>query len=366
MEKLLCIKIASRGDLLLASPAFRMLRMRRPNASITLLVGSSCSDVAQYLPYFDEIHTLDDHALMAAGWFARIGEVRRFFRFLTKQVPSGVPLLESKNPLRQTPYTEVLIFHRDWRYGFLTWLAGIPRRRGFSCRWGWFFLTHPYRPSNREHHILQYLKMVFTPEIKEGKILAEGLDGLWQFGEGEKERALSVAETHGFKRGGNWVALGFGGGHNVKTHTELKIWPVDYFRQLALWLAACGCRIVWVGDTEDAAKLGEHGTDVNLAGKLTVAETAAVLSVCKRVVSNDTLILHLAEAMGVPTVGLFGPTDPAHYRPLGARSTYIWGGEKLVCSPCHRDGYFPPCRFRHRCMTGLSVESVFQKVEELK
>ena len=191
------------------------------------------------------------------------------------------------------------------------------------------------------------------------------LAGVWSFAKGERESALEVAAQHGFKPGeGKWIALGFGGGRNVKTRTELKWWPLTYYRELARQLIMNGYHVVWVGDGEDARLLGDEWAGVNLAGKLRVDETAGVLSACERAVTNDTLTLHLAEALGIPTLALFGPTDPAHYRPLNAHSAYLWPGKDLACSPCHRDGWFPPCAFQHECMKGLTVESVLQKIME--
>lgn len=357
MERLLCIKIASRGDLLLAGPAFRSLRERHHGASITLFVGGSCVDVARHLPYFDEIQIIDDQALMGAGWPARLQETWRFFRRLRRWLRSGAPD-------RMQAGGTVLIFHRDWRYAFLTWLARIPIRKGLGGRLARIFLTHPYHVAPREHHVRQYHAMAL-PENTD-PLLSNGdpLKGVWRFAEGEKEAALRQAASHGFDpQDGQWVALGFGGGRNVKTHTRLKTWPVDHYRRLALELSARGCLPVWVGDAEDARLLGDAPAGVNLAGRLTVPETAAVLSVCQRVVANDSLILHLAEAVGVATIGLFGPTDPEHYRPLARHSSHVWGGQSLPCSPCHRDGWFPACRFEHRCMTELSVEMVIEKLE---
>lgn len=357
MERLLCIKIASRGDLLLAAPAFRMLRERHPHARISLLVGISCEDVAQHLPYFDEIQTIDDHALMALGYGRRLCAAWHFFRLLKADG------LSSQNG----SYSEVFIFHRDWRYAFLAWLARIAIRHGFYSHKGRFFLTHSYRPEKQEHHVHQYLKMVFFRDNKPLVVSENAMAGNWRFNEGEKEQALARAAQDGFRAtDGNWVALGFGGGRNVKTHTDLKTWPLDYYHRLASLLVEHGKQIVWIGDSEDAKTLGNPVVGINLAGKTTVAETAAILSVCSQVVANDTLILHLAGVMGVPVIGLFGPTDPAHYQPLGPHSTYLWIGEKLTCSPCHQDGYFPPCHFQHRCMKELSVESVFQKIMEIK
>jgi len=330
-------------------------------AHVTLLVGLSCEDVARHLPFFDEVQWVDDRALMAEAWWKKLGESWRILRSLSA---------------RATTYSGVFIFHRDWRYGLLMWAARIPVRRGLSRKGAPCFLTHPCVVDEKEHHVGQYLAMVCA-NVEGGTGNAEQrqdrkgedktLAGVWSFVEGEQKAALEVAAQHGFKPvEGKWIALGFGGGRNVKTRTELKWWPLAYYRELARQLVRSGYHVAWVGDAEDARLLGDEWIGVNLAGKLRVDETAGVLSACERVVTNDTLTLHLAEALGIPTLALFGPTDPAHYRPLNAHSAYLWHGKDLACSPCHRDGYFPPCAFQHECMESLTVESVLQKIMEAR
>ena len=359
MERILCIKIASRGDLLLAAPAFQLLRKTRSQAHLTLLVGVSCKDVALHLPYFDEIHSIDDRMLLAGSFGEKLGAAQHLLREMKKRDFKNTS--DSKVDTKASFYSEIIIFHRDWRYSILAWLARIPKRRGFYNRWSAFFLTHTYQPNDKEHHIYQYLGLLGQTEIKDAS-----LAGLWRFRKDEQDSALKKAEVHGFvPTGDRSIALGFGGGRNVKTHTELKRWPIASYQRLAGQLSEKGFRVIWIGDKEDAELLGDSFIGINLTGKFSVPETAAILNVCQLVVTNDTLHLHLAEILGIPSLGLFGPTDPAHYRPLGARSAYLWIGEQLPCSPCHKDGYFPPCLYQHRCMSELSVESVLGKIEEL-
>ena len=371
MERLLCIKIASRGDLLLAAPAFAHLRTSRPEAHVTLIVGRSCEDVALRLPYFDEIRTIDDHLLFGAGRTRKLRGTWQLYR----QMNSGLGAKRASQAGVWNGFSEVFIFHRDWRYGPLALAAGIPVRRGLARGERTFFLTHPYRIGSQEHHSSQYLGLVRShsrceaahPTDRNGgnsSVPAPSLAGLWQFIEGERDAALTVAAAHGFNPvAADWIGLGFGGGRNVKTRTELKTWPLERFRELAAECVQRGYGVVWVGDAEDAECLGNEYEGVNLAGRLTVPETAAVLGECNVVVANDTMALHLAEALRVPTVALFGPTDPAESRPLGERSTHLWlGPQRVPCSPCHREGFFPPCPFAKRCLREIPVEAVLARV----
>lgn len=348
---IIVVKIAARGDLLLAAAAFRQLRHQRPTEHIVLVVGRSCRDVAEHLPYFDEIRTIDDAAL--------------FGRSVTAKLRGAWQLLRALRPGRRAARVRswtVMILHRDWRYAALAWLAGAAERRGFASGPSRAFLTHTSTADPREHHAVQYLRVVCD------EISASADRGpLWRFGPGERSAAFARARENGFAdRGRPLVALGFGGGHNVKMAVDLKQWPVESFRALARSLSQEGYDVLWFGDAADERRLGADAAGVVLAGKLTVPETVAVLSRCSLAIANDTMLLHAAEALGVPALGIFGPTDPAQTRPLSPRSDYIWlGPGEIPCAPCHQDGHYPPCLHDHRCMRSLTVERVLVRARML-
>lgn len=361
---ILCVKIASRGDLLLAAPTFRRLRQEHAGRPLSLLVGSSCADVAERLPYFDDVRVVDDRRLFGPRIVDRAMGARELFRHVRSWAR------DARRGGGSGAEPELLIFHRDWRYGLIGRLAGVPVRRGFASERGSRFLTNAYHPRESEHHVHQYLRMAGLPTGEDGPdpaVPREGatLEGVWRFVGDERARGLEKAASLGFDGRDGWVALGFGGGRNVKTQTQLKSWPIERFRALARELEAQGRRVVWLGDGHDAAALGSPTAGVSLAGALTVTESAAVLSACDLVVANDTFMLHLGEALGVPTLGLFGPTNAEEYRPLGVASGHLWKGADLACSPCHRDGFFPVCEHGHRCMREMSVDLVLGRARQL-
>lgn len=349
MESLLCLKIASRGDLLLAAPSFRWLRESRRGARLTLAVGESCLEVGRHLPFFDEVIAVDDAELLAGSPLQKAQGAAGLFR-----------MMRGRGAATDTSFSSVFIFHRDWRFAALARLAGIPERRGFDAGWARGFLTHALRAGEHEHHTAQYLRMVGAPANTE-----DSPAGSWRFFEDEQEKADSLAAAHGLRAGVRTVVFAFGGGRNVKTLTALKCWPAEGWCDLARELAARSVQVAWVGDAEDAALLHGNETGVLLAGKLSLSESAGVVARADLVVSNDSFMLHLAEALRVPAVGIFGPTDPGHYRPRSVRSRTLWAGEGLPCSPCHRDGWFPVCRHDHRCMRDLSAATVLSACLEL-
>lgn len=95
----------------------------------------------------------------------------------------------------------------------------------------------------------------------------------------------------------------------------------------------------------------------NLVGKTSLTELIACLQQCRMLVTNDTGTMHLAAAMGVPTVSIFGSTEPVLTSPLGSQHTII--RHHVPCSPCFKR----ECPFGHYdCMTGVSGEQVAKAV----
>jgi heptosyltransferase-2 len=93
---------------------------------------------------------------------------------------------------------------------------------------------------------------------------------------------------------------------------------------------------------------------LNLVGKTSVAELPAILATCRLFIGNDSGAMHVAGAVGLPVVGIFGPTDPAGTSPVTQRFTLV--REPVSCSPC----FLRHCPIDHRCMTRISVESVLK------
>lgn len=136
-------------------------------------------------------------------------------------------------------------------------------------------------------------------------------------------------------------------------------WSVDKFHYLALRLNHMKVPVVVVGgrqdqDAGDSILAGCQG--FNLAGKTSLAETAAVLQQSSLLVSGDSGVLHLAVGLDVPTVSLFGPGIAAKWAPRGERHIVI--NKNLDCSPCTRFGYTPVCPDRGLCIQMISVDEV--------
>ncbi len=149
------------------------------------------------------------------------------------------------------------------------------------------------------------------------------------------------------------------------TSVREKRWETKRFVSLVARLTSQGKTVVIVGGTEDIpigeeiAKVG----GVNLAGRTSLAETAAVIARADVLVSGDSGVLHLAAGLGVPTVALFGPSSIAKWSPRGSSDRVV--SAQSACSPCSRYGTIPSCPYNVRCMADITLDEVIMAIESV-
>jgi len=173
------------------------------------------------------------------------------------------------------------------------------------------------------------------------------------------------------------MTLGEGGplvGLVPGSNAPARRWPAERFSALARALLARGCRVVLVGappEAELTAKVAAAAPGARDEGaKTDLPSLAALLSLCDVVVTNDTGPMHLAAAVGAPTVTLWGPSDPGEVAPAGGRRARAVGAA-LPCRPCFknhcpRSGAGTMLRSAHEeCMNLIEVEAVLGAVETM-
>jgi heptosyltransferase-2 len=140
-----------------------------------------------------------------------------------------------------------------------------------------------------------------------------------------------------------------------------KRWIPERFAESAVKLAReLQATVVVFGTPQEAALGGQVAlmiegqgiTALNMAGRTSLAEFIDMAAACRVFVTNDSGSMHIASALGVPTVVVFGPTDENATGPAG--HSYAILREPVECAPCHRR----ECPIDHRCMTGVSAEQV--------
>jgi lipopolysaccharide heptosyltransferase II len=143
-------------------------------------------------------------------------------------------------------------------------------------------------------------------------------------------------------------------------------WGADKFGKVAEMLAALGVAVVVVGGGDDKGQgeaIVSRGTGLNLAGRTSLSETAAVIRKSALLLSGDSGVLHIAVGLGIPTVSLFGPGRARKWAPRGERHMVIDKG--LSCSPCTTFGTTPPCPIAAQCMNDITADEVFNAVTVL-
>jgi len=281
--------------------------------------------------------------------------VRRVISYDKRGKDRGLAqLVALARTLRAERYAVAYLPHRSLRTAALAWLARIPKRVGF--RDGWPLLYTDVRQRATSDHEIDRLLALATAREDAGprrpslRLTSADRTVTEQFlrehGVGETLVALAPGSIWGSKR-----------------------WP--YFTELAERLAARAA-IVVVGGSEDAA-LGEGttaavrrsgGQAINACGRLTLRESAEVIRRAAVLVTNDSAPLHFAQAVGTPTVAIFGSTVPAFgFGPRGPRDRVVQL-DGLRCRPCSAHGP-PSCPLGHHlCMKSLSVEDVLLAIEE--
>jgi heptosyltransferase-2 len=145
-----------------------------------------------------------------------------------------------------------------------------------------------------------------------------------------------------------------------------KRWPVERFaaigdRSCERWHA----KVVLVGSEKDnttcldLSKAMKHEV-LNLCGKTSLSEAMALIGSCRFFVSNDSGLMHVAAGLGVPTVAIFGSTDPVATGPRGRRSRIV--RHDADCAPCLK----PDCRVGYRCLLSVETEEVWETMEKLR
>jgi ADP-heptose:LPS heptosyltransferase len=142
-------------------------------------------------------------------------------------------------------------------------------------------------------------------------------------------------------------------------------WPEQRFIELIDRLSAHPVKIILIGARNDAPyveqvvnKVKDRRSIVNLAGKTSIKELAAVFQLCDLTITSDSGPLHLADAVGATTVSFFGPETPVLYGPRNGRNLVFYRAEK--CSPCLDvlNAKTVSCDYHVQCMTGISAEEV--------
>jgi ADP-heptose:LPS heptosyltransferase len=323
IDSILIIRPGGIGDAVLLVPAILAIRSKYPSAKICILAERRNSAVFNLCPEVDQVLRYDlplELFTAVRGYYDLVIDTEQWHRL------SAVVARLTRAPLL---------------VGF-----GTNRRRRM--------LTHAMPYCHDDYEAESFLRLLEPLGIEM---------------QGNQGRFLTIPED-GVKAAGS-LLVPLAGKPFVAIFPGASIperrWGGERFRQLAENLSAAGYPVVVVGGKVDQAQ-GETITadgrlGLNLAGRLSLAGSAAVIEQCRLLVSGDSGLLHIGVGLGRPTVSLFGPGRAAKWAPQGECHVVINRG--LACSPCTTFGSTPPCPDDARCMKDIRVDQVANQVTSL-
>lgn len=305
-QRILVIRPDHIGDVLFATPALELLRQSFPTAQITALVGPWAATVVERNPNADAV------LRCPFPWFDRRPKPSPWhpYRVLWNQV----------RRLRRHHFDTALVLRFDhWWGALLSTVAGIPARVGYATPETQPFLTTAIAYAPDRHAVSHNLALVEALAQAAGRPLPNVNPRLrFDLTLDEQAFAQQFLADHGIGVGETLVGIHPGAGD------PRKLWPASRWATVADHLAGVlDARILITGSPVEqglAETIAEHmrHTPSIAAGETTVGQAAALLARCRLVVGADTGPMHLAVALGAPTVHLYGPFEPALFGPWGA------------------------------------------------
>lgn len=327
-------------------PALQAIKDVLPDAAISWVVGAQVATLVQGHPLVSRTYVVSETRLYSPRRLARLAEAMRLGREISET------------------FDTVMIAHRSDLYSLA--FRAITRAPVVQLtRTPDTLLQSALRRGVRVAPMTVHETGALRSLVTEGLRLFVDRDSValkwrWDF---------SYIDASGIDVPPDAIAVHLGGGSNAKTEFGLKRWPHsgDLVNDI---LRRTGWSVVLLGsalEAEDAARLvsqlspSNGSRIVNLVGRTTLRELVDVIRRCKALVGPDSGPLHIADALDVPSVGLYGPTSPVSWGLVSAHSRMLF--EDVPCRPCYNDaGIFPACPYDQRCMKGLGSEKVFREL----
>jgi heptosyltransferase-2/heptosyltransferase-3 len=341
VERILLVRPDHLGDVLLTTPAIHALRKAKPRAELHALVGPWSAEALATNPDLDSVITLPFPG---------------FSRSPKKNLQSPYELaLRSARQLRVIGYTSAVIFRPDhWWGAMLAHLAGIPERIGYDLPDVARFLSIAVDPEPG-HVVEQNLRLI---RLWTGRIEPASAEYVFRFDQADRTYADEVLRQSGVDTEQPIVCIHPGAGTWVKRWHE-----ADWAKVADTLREQLNAAIVFTGGDHEMLMAREitgrmTGPAHVMVGETSVAQMAALYARAQVVLGPDSGPLHLAVAVGTPTVALFGPADPAEFGPWGNKNKHITLTSDIGCRPCKVLDWGGDNPDFHPCLREISVGRV--------
>lgn len=321
------------GDAIMALPALRAVRQRFAEAEISILALSYVGDIYRDQQICDQIIRYDRGGVHAG--------IRGRERLAAE--------------LRKKDFDVALLLQNAFDAAWVVWRAGIPKRIGYSRDARGFLLTEAARvpradeiPAHEKFYYLELLRRIgWIGSLSDETVISLHVP------EQNRRKAAEFLLGAGSRPNALRIAVGAGASYG-----SAKCWTPDRFAEALNRLQTqSDAEVILFGTLAEAKVSGAiagrlRRAPIDLTGKTAITDLPALLSQCHLFLGNDSGAMHVAAAVGLPVVAIFGPTDPLGTAPVTPRSSIVQ--EKPYCSPC----FLRHCPTDHRCMTSISPEVV--------
>jgi ADP-heptose:LPS heptosyltransferase len=294
--RILAIRLARFGDIVLLLPALTLLKERLPGCHLTFLTDVRWASLAALSTAVDEVITLDRVALRND----------RFWR-------SGAKIWQLLSDLRRRKFDAVIDCHGFRETNLLAWWTGAPRRLGlrrFDQSFLAFCFNLPPVMEDKTVHVSEMFRRIvrhFAPsstDTPEHPAFVIPADDLQWVNENLPDPPFAVLY--------------------VDAPVKERMWPLVRFAALANHLVTnLNVSVVVIGGLHPIST--EFPEGIRVLSQLPVSRLAAAVASARLLVSNDTGPMHLGPLLGTPTVGIFSVGLPEHFRPTGIRDRYVQG-----------------------------------------
>jgi lipopolysaccharide heptosyltransferase II len=337
-KRILIVRTDRIGDVLLSTPVIEELRRAYPNAYIAMMTSPYAKEVVSGNPYLDEVIVYDKD----------------------KRQRSWRSSLKFSRNLKKKRFDAAIILHPTNRVHLVTFFAGIPKRVGLNRKLG-FLLTDRIEHTKQlgEKHEIEYnldILRYMGIEPKDNRLFMP-------IKPTEEKWAESIFRSENIKPADKVLAVHPG------ASCPSKVWPSQRFAQAADRLIdKYGFKVILISGpkdvklTQDVISHMRHPA-VNLAGKTSVSQLASVLKRCRLFISNDSGPVHIASALDVPVISIFGRNQkglsPDRWAPLGKLAKALH--KDVGCVECLAHN----CVKDFICLKAITVEDVIQAADAL-
>ena len=320
------------GDFVRCHSVIKLLQARHPGRPIDVLTTTLCAPLLDYMP----------------GVRKGIAVDLPRKRLALRQHQALAARLAAEN------YGTALVMPRTWKSALAPMLAGIPERIGFAGEFRFGLLNDIRFGEKKLPRMIDRCGALALPS-------GAALPAEWPKPELSvpTEKAKEWRTARGLLDDGRPV-VAFAPGAVGRS----KRWPIAYFADLARDLAAQGCAVWVLGSPAESPLAAEIVAAAGPAGRdltsLDLRNAILALKCASACVSNDSGLVHVAAAIGTPTLGIFGPTSPWHWAPLNPLAAVVETLTDVPCRPCHK----PTCRLlHHRCLVAIPAAQVLPAVQ---